>query len=132
MNAALTDTGGALRLEAAGMRTDDARAGPGDELDDRRDAGFLVAHPGATPVPAGSPRVASPLGEVLITKPVGAPASARYLVAQIRGAVLRLYRTNHHERAQSVAREWQSANYTWTPGTTRRLNFGRIIERTGP
>ena len=68
----------------------------------------------------------------MITKPIGAPARARYLVSQIRGAVLRLYRTDYHEHACSVAREWQSANYTWTPGITRRLNFPHVTERIDP
>lgn len=69
---------------------------------------------------------------MLITKPLGAAARERYLVSQIRGAVLRLYRTDHHEHAQTVAREWRAANYVWTPGTARRLNFPFVIERTDP
>jgi hypothetical protein len=61
--------------------------------------------------------------EVLITRPIGATALERYLVAQVRGNTLRLCRVGEHGTAKFVAREWNTADYTWSPGELRKLNF---------
>ena len=60
---------------------------------------------------------------VLITKPIGAPAAERYMVTQLAPASIRIARVDHHAVAEAIAREWGSANYSFSPGCKRAINL---------
>ena len=59
---------------------------------------------------------------IVITRPRGAEARERYLVAQVLSTQIRTYRCDHIGIAQSVVTEWSRARYHLSPGIVRPLN----------
>lgn len=58
---------------------------------------------------------------IFITRPRGAEARERYLVAQVLPTKIRTYRCDHIGIAQSVAAEWGAARYQVSPGIVRPI-----------
>lgn len=67
---------------------------------------------------------------VLITEPLGARWCGRYLVSQVRGTTLRLYRCDSHWQAEAVRDAWRAGNHAWAPGTVRELAPEHMQEAT--
>ena len=58
---------------------------------------------------------------IVITKPLGADARHRYMVAQALRHTLRIARTDHIATAHAIAAEWGMAKYMHTPGEIRKI-----------
>ena len=58
---------------------------------------------------------------IVVSKPNGAAAGQRYMVAEALRNTLRIARTDHPAAAHAIAVEWGMRQYKLTPGELRKI-----------